>query len=594
MILRALTALAALSGALLGAVPPALAVEPPTCWNAEVWARAEVTRTYSLYCPRTERVVVLQEPTASRFEGLVQGESVRFRLTPELGAPERDELVLRLSGAGGDTDLSVVINNVPPTRNTPPRCQPVSTARRTSGSAPEALAFHVLCWDDEHDDYTLHGGGPGRHLDAPLLNAGGESGQTVPHWRYLPTIAAGEEQTTYYAVDTLGARSADAPISVRLGPDVDRLPRCTPPPEQLWLGFLSIHARPGLERRFSIICSDADGDALTARVRDAPTRGELTRFDVQHDEMSYDGMRLLWIDAAYRPHGSFEGVDRFTVQASGLRGYGPPGDLGIVARPLPHNSGAGCGWGGGRTTPGTPVILSGNCYDDDGDTIVAEVAEPPAHGTADQPLLAPDRFGREQLTLVYRPEPGFEGIDYIGVDIGDAAGLSHRMEFMVVVSRDPYHSGPPPYMIGAPFDWPELRPTGPTWMPTPGQSPPVSPIDQARRALGTRGVRLVARIGDARVYAQRGALPATARRALAITCPVRCTVSARTTVVGDAAGRARLRVSPGTAEALRLKLSRAQRERVRSAARPRASFRIEVRRSGRRARSRTVRLAMRG
>ena len=46
---------------------------------------------------------------------------------------------------------------------------------------------------------------------------GDGSGRGLSRWHYLPTIAFGEEQTTYHAVDVLRARSADAPISGQLG-----------------------------------------------------------------------------------------------------------------------------------------------------------------------------------------------------------------------------------------------------------------------------------------------------------------------------------------------------------------------------------------
>ncbi len=67
-------AIASLAAGLLATAVPASAAEAPQCWNAEVWARAEITRTYQLYCPRTEKVEVMSEPQDSLFEGLVQGD----------------------------------------------------------------------------------------------------------------------------------------------------------------------------------------------------------------------------------------------------------------------------------------------------------------------------------------------------------------------------------------------------------------------------------------------------------------------------------------------------------------------------------------
>ena len=178
-VLAALAAAASL-GTLCAAAGPAAASDAPQCWNAEVWARPDVARTFELYCPRAERIELVTEPTASRFEGLVRGESFRFRLTPEASAPEHDTFTVRLTGLGGSREQQIAITNVPLDRNTPPRCEPVSVAQRTPGAAPVAVDFFVACRDDEHDDLTLHGSGPGTHLNAPVSVDGGTEQEREP------------------------------------------------------------------------------------------------------------------------------------------------------------------------------------------------------------------------------------------------------------------------------------------------------------------------------------------------------------------------------------------------------------------------------
>ena len=587
-------AIASLATGLLATAVPASAAEAPQCWNTQVWARAEITRTYQLYCPRTDNVEVLSEPRDSLFEGLVQGENVKFRLTPEATAPEHDEFTLRLTGPGGSTDAVVRVHNVPLTRNTPPRCDPVSQAQRTPGTVPVAIEFHVLCWDDEHDDYTLYGNGPGTHPDAPLHNDGGMGGQGVPFWHYIPTIAAGEEQTTYYAIDALGARSADAPISVMVGPSVDRLPTCHPPSWSTHTDFNPILSRPGATRNFAVMCDDADGDPLQVRVSSAPTRGDFATFAPGLPSHGFWGTEV-WTDVVYVPRSSYEGEDLFSATATGTRGDGPPGRMGIVARALPANSGAGCGWSPGSTKPGVAVTLEATCEDGDGDPVEVDIVSPPAHGQTGAPTVTPARFGGQRLQIVYTPDPGFEGSDSVTIEIGDGNGMTQRLDFAVNVRTDPYYSVPA-YTIGAPFAWPELQPKpAATWLPGVGQAKPVTPLDQARKALGRRGVRLVTRIGDARVYGPRTAVEASARRrALAVTCPVTCDVTSSSTVAGDGAGKAQIRVKPGKAAALVLRLSAQQRQTVRRAGRARATFRLKVARTGRKARAATVRLSLRG
>lgn len=591
-VLAALAAAASLGSLLAVAGPATASDDPPQCWNAAVWARPELARTFELYCPRAERIELVTEPTASRFEGLVRGEWFKFRLTPEADAPEHDVFTVRLTGLGGSREQEIAITNVPPDRNTAPFCEPVSVAQRTPGTAPVSLFFFVWCDDAEHDGFEIRGGAPGAH-SAPVSEEGGEAGSGNTGWNYLPTIASGEEQTTYHAVDSLGARSADAPISVKVGPAVDRLPLCRPNGSSSGFGFMPVLTRPGATRRFTVICSDEDGDPFRSRLQTPPSRGDLTLAGPGGSLLSGYGHEQ-WVDATYVPHTAYEGEDRFTMVADSARGEGPAVEMGMVARRLPSNGGAGCGWSGGQTQPGIPVTLEIRCSDSDGDPIEAEITAQPEHGTAGVPRIGAGSRAEELVQIDYRPQAGFEGIDSVTVAIREAGGTAMPIVVGIVV-RDAQSPASPFYAIGKPYDWPELRPQGATWQPSVGQTPPVSPLNQARRALGTRSVRLVARIGDARVYAARSTLAAAPRRrALAVTCPVRCTVTSASTVVGGSAGKAKLRVKPGKAAPLVLALSRAQRARVKAAGRSRASFRLTVARPGRAARRATVRLALRG
>jgi hypothetical protein len=589
---------AALAGALLTA-GSAGAAEAPGCWNAEVWARPGLTRTYELYCQRVDTIEVVAEPHATRLEGLAQGTMLKFRLTPDADAPELDTFTLKLTGPGGSRDETVSIHNVPLSRNTAPRCEPASVAQRTGGQVPEAVSFHVLCWDTEHDDYTLYGGGPGSFPDAPLHNDGGMGGQGVPQWRYVPTIASGQEQATYYAIDALGARSADAPISVQVGPAVDRPPTCRPNPSSgNGADYYPIVARPGATRRFGVICEDPDDDALTPRIQLAPALGDLTRFQAAPASHGWWGNEV-WVDVAYVPRGEYDGLDRFAIGADGPRGDGPLGSMAIVTRRLPENVyGGSCGWsGGGGVKPGETLTVWANCTDDEGDPLHAEVVSPPAHGTLAEPVAGPGEYGADRITVDYTPAAGFEGTDAFSIAVGDGLGHSMTLDSSVTVSTDQWRA-PPIYTIGTPFDWPELHPppTGATWLPAIGQASPVTPIEQARRALGKRSVRLVKRIGDARVYALRSALPTSAapRRALALTCPVRCTVTSSGSVAGANAGSAKLTVKPGRASAVTLRLSSAQRRRIKRAGSARAVFRLKVARAERSVRRGTVQLSVRG
>ena len=114
----------------------------------------------------------------------------------------------------------------PPARRTPrPSASPRRRRERTDGTSPAVVELYVYCWDYENDTIVVDGGGPGEHLDGPRTVHGGDGGGAdVAPWHYRTAIARGEEATTFWATDDLGARSADTPLTVQVGPEVDRLP----------------------------------------------------------------------------------------------------------------------------------------------------------------------------------------------------------------------------------------------------------------------------------------------------------------------------------------------------------------------------------
>jgi hypothetical protein len=575
--------LALACGAALATAGPAAAVSPPTCWNAELWARPGSARTVELYCPRNEHAAVSADPASAQLDLLrSDGELIELRLTPAAAAPEHDSFTLHLSGPAGDADQVVQVTSIPLSTNTAPRCDPVTVAQRTSGAAPVAIEMHVLCRDDEHDDLTLTGSGPGTHVDAPLYVAGGGSSVESPFWHYLPTIASGEEHTAYHAVDALGARSADTPIIVRLGPAVDRLPECRPNPSGGG-SPMPVNTRPGQARRFAIICEDADGDAITPRLEQAPARGDIVRFDVGQPMSGYWGNEV-WVDVVYQPRSAVEGDDPFAIGAVGPRGAGPAQPMQMVSRALPENLGAGCAlWdptGGGG---GEPVTLHAECSDNDGDPLTAAVTTPPAHGRVSAPALTVGRYGATTLGASYVPDAGFVGADLVSITLTDSYGWNLELDFPLRVGNGLATFGPmsPENLALFMAGW---RPSEAGALKT--------PVQQARTALNTGSVRLVTRIGGARVYAPRAAPRAGSKRSvLALTCVSSCTVTSRVTVAGQAARISKLRVVPERATGLALtKAQRGRAKRMRAAG---AVFRLTVASEGAKARRATVRVKLR-
>ncbi len=546
-IVRLVLGSALLFGALASS---ASAAATPECPMAEFWDRPGIERPHRLECERAWTVEVAAAPahgSLTRFAWDADAQVATWRFRPDAGAPAEDALTLRLDGPNGTVTQRVPIHVTPRSQNTAPQCQPASEARRTDGSSPAVVELYLSCWDYEHDSFTIDGGGPGEHLDGPRTVAGGDGGGTeTPLWHYRTATSSGEEATSFWATDDLGARSEDAPLTVEVGPGVDRLPTCAPNPGIADGDHFAIFARPGATRRFGIVCSDADRDPLTVRLGARPARGTLS---FTPDEQR-EGER--WVDAAYTPAGSSGEPDPFTVVAT-ARGAASETKMAIAAPDQQRFiTGLGCVTAAGRTTAGAPGLVRVSCLDDEGDPLKATVTRAPAHGIAAAPARIPAPYGWDDITVAWTPQPGFVGIDTLGLRVADG----HGVQLDLVINLYSYASGDAP----APAS-PTLPVSG---RPSVGQAQAVAPVDQARAALGTRDVVLVRRIGDARVFARRtavrrGLAARAGSTALAVTCPLACRLDARAKGSrkggrGQAAALGRMTATP--ARAARLKLSR--------------------------------------
>ena len=535
----ALTLLSALASS-------AAAAAAPECDTPEAWDRPGLERRHELDCRRAWTVEPASTPahgTLSGFAYDADAQVASWRYRADDGAPADDAFTIRLEGPNGTATQRVAIHVTPNSQNTPPQCQPAAAAQRTAGTAPATVALDVYCWDYENDGFTIDGGGPGEHLDGPLRVRGGDAGGAdAPVWHYRTAIARGEEQTALWATDDLGARSADAPLSVQVGPDVDRLPTCAPDigVADPGAGVLPIYARPGATRRFGVVCSDADHDPLTVRLGTPPARGTMTKFAPSALE-DHDWGSERWVDAVYRPADASGASDPFSVLAA-ANGHTTETKMAIENADDPRwFSGLGCATDTANTTAGTPGLVHISCADDDGDDLKATVTRAPQHGAAAQPVLSPAPYGWNDIAVAWTPEPGYVGIDTLGLRVSDGHGVQVDISVDLYVYAGEARAAALPAggVLGE------------------GQSKPISPADQARIALRTRDVVLVRRLGSARVFARRAAvrrgLAARARStALAVTCPLRCRVDARVKGSGRSARLARTTARPGHAATLRL------------------------------------------
>src|SRR5829696_2724566 len=348
---------------ILGALAStASASATPECFMPDFWDRPGIERPHELNCQRVSTAEIAGDPAHGHLTGFAfddENQLATWRYRPDADAPADDAFTLRLTGPAGTTTQRGAIHVTPLAQNSAPHCGPAAEAQRTAGTAPAVVAFDLLCWDDENDTMVIDGGGPGEHLDAPQTIDGGNGGGThSPTWRYRTATSRGAEATTIRATDDLGARSDTTPLTVMVGPDVDRLPECAPNPgfADPDAPFLPIYARPGATRRFGVVCSDADHDPLTVRVGSQPARGALTKFE-STELRDYDCGSERWVDAVYRPADSSGEPDPFTVLAT-AHGQTSETRLAIADADEPRwFSGLGCGTAPARTTDGTPATV---------------------------------------------------------------------------------------------------------------------------------------------------------------------------------------------------------------------------------------------
>jgi hypothetical protein len=551
----------------------------PSCWEPSVRVRPDMTRTVSVSCSGVTSARLLTAPAHSDVSNVdADWYGFHFDARPHGGAPRHDEAVFELSGHEGTAEQRVAIEVVPTSENSPPVCDGDRVTQRSDGTGPVDVYMHPYCRDPDGDDFVIRGGPPGVHSDSPKHVPAG-SGDA--NWHYRTATFSGDESTSIWATDSLGARSADARLDVTVGPAVERPPECRP---STWGGtdVFPIWSRPGAVRRFGLYCQDPDGDALSPRVSSPPKRGQIPLFAVGEPQYGFWGVER-WIDATYVPADDSLEPDQFSVTASGPRGDGPAARMGIFPRALPENGGAGCGWSGAGVRTDTPGTLTVTCSDDEGDPLSAEIVSEPLHGTVGPVVITPALYGQSDITLPYVPNPGYEGYDCVKVKISDGHGLVFEIAIDIWVGPEVQWYGPPPRYVPPPPTLPPL-PRGST-MRT-GQIRTL-----VRQALGTTAVKRLRATKDAQVWtrsqvSRRDLMRHGRAPGLVVVCLTRCQVrgtSSLATGAPHARGSRRKSVTAATrgqAPVLSLAITRSERRALRRARKARAKFSVTVRAGG--------------
>jgi hypothetical protein len=567
----------------------------PECWTGRpMRVRPGLTREIRVSCWRITGATLVTPPPHVDVSDVTADEyGIRFKARPHDGSPRYDTAVFEVTGYTGQAEVQVTIETVPTSENSPPVCDGDHVTQRSDGTGPVEISMWIQCSDPDGDEFTVDGGGPGEHRDAPKLMP---ANTYTSEWRYRTATSSGDEATRIWATDVLGARSDDALLVLTVGPAVDRPPEC---------GSTPIASRPGEIRRFGLICQDADADPFEPRLSSPPLRGSMPIFAVDEPMVRSWGAQRR-IDATYVPADSSLELDPFSVTASGAAGDGPVARLAIVPRPLPENGGGNCGYGPAYVRAAQPVRMIVTCADDEGDALSAEVLVEPRHGTVAPAVVAPAKFGYSDITIPYVPNPGYVGYDCVKVKVSDGHGLVFVIiiDIWVLPTYAPIPiAGPmPPLPPELPPLPPGLPPLPPGLPPLPPGLPPLPPLAPrseegtqaamvralAERGLGTTAVKRLRAAGGAEVWARselsrRDLLTHDQASGLVVVCLAGCEIRADTRLAtGLPASRASRNESvaaktPGESQVLLLTLSRAERSALSRMRKPRATFRVRVR-----------------
>ncbi|MFN8113448.1 MAG: hypothetical protein U0R51_09615 [Solirubrobacterales bacterium] len=513
----------------------------------------------TVQCSDTQTARLLTPPAHSRISGIREG-GLQFEIEPDLDSPRFDEATFELTGPSGTIEQKVAIEVVPKSENRPPVCLGDSATERSSGTAPVDLLLHPWCWDPDGDPFVVEGAGPGRHELAP---ASVDAGSGISNWPYRTATFAGTETTKIWATDALGARSADAVLKATVGPAVSRPPECRSNPASSFQNV--VYSRPGAIRRFAMICTDPDGDPLTARLSSPPERGLITLFNQSEPMAGFWGIER-WLDIVYVPANLDGEPDPFSVTATGPSGDGPTARYEIVPRPDSENAGGGCWWSPANIRAAGALGFS--CNDDDGDPLTVEVVGPPEHGTTAPALIVPSHYGDSDISIPYVADPGYEGYDCVEVSVSDGHGMEFRLKIDIYVSK--------PIVIPDPPDPPDL---------------PIDPesdfLEIAKDALGTTAVKRVWSKGGAQVWARNELSRADLvrfRRApgMVVICRAGCKLRSGTVLRSSGRSFRRSRrdgvdaIEPGSAHVVSLTVAGKQRRMLAHAKRFSGRFSIRV------------------
>jgi hypothetical protein len=526
----------------------------PTRAPAEV--RPGRTLTLVVRCPVDEMPVNGQIKTGPAHGTMEDQGGGWFVYRPAAGFTGHDSITFEAHNDAGSDEYVQEIE-VTDAANQIPQC--TSSYKRWTRGEPVEVA--VQCYDADQDPVTL------TTVDTPDHGSVGAWDQATKKILYTPG-------TDYVGLDSFAYRANDGRadtetlfVTIRLrAPDANYRPRCLP-------GWAPTD--PGTAVTFEPTCTDEDGDPLTLGIVEQPEHGTAT---------GPDGAGKL----TYTPEPGFEGEDvlRFRASDGQVSSLTQTYDVQVGPPPpfppsLPH-----CRPIAANVRHATPRRVRLVCSAPFGDPVAPEIVDGPDHGA----LGGIGDDGR----VTYTPAAGFTGTDtftYRG-----SGGGENISTVELRVGAPPQEENPPPPDPPQP-DPPQGDPPPPNEVPKGPPPPPGDPFEAAVESkLGGDAVMAEGLpLAGNRVYVpltSRGGtvkVDAAVEKLLAVVCQSPCDVTAteQLTLTGAKARAAaakrmrlrtqRLKLKAGQPGVVTLKLTKAQRRRIRRARRATLTVKIAVR-----------------
>jgi hypothetical protein len=281
-----------------------------------------------------------------------------------------------------------------------------ATAEVTTNRAPVASDASVETDEDTAVAVTLSASDPDADpltFTIPVLPAHGTLSGTAPALSYQPDPDYnGPDAFTFTATDGLSA-AVTGHVSLTVHP-VNDAPVASD---------FQVHTDEDVPVAVHLIATDVEQDALSFRVVRQPAHGVIT-----------DGGQ----DRVYIPAPDFNGTDSFTFVAGDGRLTSREATVTVVVAPVndaPVAQGQSV-----RTLEDTPVSITLQATDVDGDALGFTVTSGPAHG----------RLSEGGAIRTYTPDPDFNGADQFTFVAGDGR-LSSQPQ-VVAITVDPVNDAP--------------------------------------------------------------------------------------------------------------------------------------------------------